>query len=148
LALAIKDQLLAKGYAFDLPFVTEYCRLMKDRAVFLNDLPTLGTYFFEDIETYDIDSIHKKYKKENRNTIEAIVDQLNATNDFSHQTLETVIKTYIADNGLKIGEIMPVLRLALAGTMQGPTIFDMMALFGKEKSIARIKKSLNYFDAI
>jgi len=61
---------------------------------------------------------------------------------------ETVVKTYITDNGLKMGEIMPVLRLALAGTMQGPTIFDMMALLGKEKSVARIKKSLNYFDTI
>jgi glutamyl-tRNA synthetase len=47
-----------------------------------------------------------------------------------------------------MGEVMPVLRLALAGTMQGPTIFDMMALLGKEKSVARIKKSLNYFDTI
>ena len=148
LALAIKDQLTAKGYPFDLPFVTEYCRLMKERAVFLNDLPTLGTYFFEDIENYDNDSISKKYKKENRNIFEAIADKLAAADDFSHQTLETVVKTYITDNGLKMGEIMPVLRLALAGTMQGPTIFDMMALLRKEKSVARIKKSLNYFDTI
>ena len=79
---------------------------------------------------------------------EAIADKLATADDFSHQTLETVVKTYITDNGLKMGEIMPVLRLALAGTMQGPTIFDMMALLGKEKSVARIKKSLNYFDTI
>jgi glutamyl-tRNA synthetase len=148
LALAIKDQLTAKGYSFDLLFVTEYCRLMKERAVFLNDLPTLGTYFFDDIENYDNDSICKKYKRENRNIFEDIADKLATADDFSHQTLETVVKTYITDNGLKMGEIMPVLRLALAGTMQGPTIFDMMALLGKEKSVARIKKSLNYFDTI
>jgi glutamyl-tRNA synthetase len=148
LALAIKDQLTAKGYPFDLPFVTEYCHLMKERAVFLNDLPTLGTYFFEDIDNYDNDSICKKYKRENRNIFEDIADKLATADDFSHQTLETVVKTYITDNGLKMGEIMPVLRLALAGTMQGPTIFDMMALLGKEKSVARIKKSLNYFDTI
>jgi len=148
LALAIQPQLEAKGYTFDLPFATEYCRLMKERAVFLNDLPMLGTYFFEDIQTFDTDAISKKYKKENRTTIEAIAARLEATDDFSHHSLETTVKSYITENGLKIGEIMPVLRLALAGTMQGPTIFDMMALLGKEKSVTRIKNSLNYFDTI
>lgn len=34
---------------------------------------------------------------------------------------------------------MPVLRLALAGTMQGPPVFDMMSLLGKEKSASRLK---------
>ena len=43
---------------------------------------------------------------------------------------------------------MPLLRIALAGTIQGPPVFDMMHLLGKEKSIARLKQSFEQFDGL
>jgi hypothetical protein len=36
----------------------------------------------------------------------------------------------------------------LAGTMQGPPVFDMMNLLGKEKTVERLKKSFDYFDSL
>lgn len=148
LAAAIKEQVLSKGYAFDVTYIAAFCRLMKERATFLNDLLEQGYYFFEDIKSYDIETLKKKYKKESRSIFNSITETINAVSDFSAKSIEAALKEFIASNGLKIGEIMPVLRLALAGTMQGPAIFDIMALLGKEKTIARLKKSLDYFDSL
>jgi glutamyl-tRNA synthetase len=148
LARVIEPQIIAKGYTFDFEFAKEFCRLMKERATFTNDLLEMGYYFFEDIKEYDLETIKKKYSKENRSRFDAVTDAVNNVVDFKPAEVEKAVKEYATANAIKIGEIMPVLRLALAGTMQGPPVFDMMGLLGKEKSVARLKKSFNYFDSL
>ena len=148
LAEAIKAEVIEKGYPYDAAFVEEFCGLMKERATFINDLLDMGYYFFEDIKTYDNETIKKKYSKETRAKFDAVIALLNEVSEFNTLNLEKTLKEYAASAGIKIGELMPVLRLALAGTMQGPPVFNMMNLLGKEKSIARLKKSFDYFDSI
>jgi glutamyl-tRNA synthetase len=148
LALGIKGQILAKGYEFDLDYVKGFTKLIKERATFLNDLLEMGYYFFEDIKTYDTDNVKKKWNKENRVKFDELANAINASADFSVMGLDKVIKDYMTANGMKPGEVLPVLRLALAGSLQGPPVFDMLELLGKEKSLARIKKSFDFFDTI
>ena len=148
LAEAIKPQFAEKGYPYEINFVQEFCGLMKERATFINDLLEMGYYFFEDIKAYDNETIKKKYSKESRGKFDAAIEILNGVSEFNTLDLETALKAYATQAGIKVGELMPVLRLALAGTMQGPPVFNMMHLLGKEKSIARLKKSFNYFDSI
>jgi glutamyl-tRNA synthetase len=147
LAQAIKAGLEAKQYKFDSEFAKEFCRLMKERATFINDLPEMGYYFFEEVKTFDTDTIKKKYNKDNRSKFNGAIDAVSTVVDFKASDLETAVKDYATANSIKIGELMPVLRLALAGTMQGPPVFDMMQLLGKERSLERLKKSLDYFDS-
>ena len=148
LAEQIKDALIAKGYTFDKAYVTEYCRLMKDRAVFLNDLSEIGYYFFEDVKTFDTDTIKKKFAAPVKDKLNEVVDLITNSEDFSVVGLETAFKAWVAANGFKIGDVMPLLRVALAGTMQGPPVFEMIHLLGKNKSAERLKKSLSYFETV
>lgn len=148
LAEQIKDALIEKGYKYDKPYVTEYCRLMKDRAVFLVDLAEVGYYFFEDIKAYDSETAKKKYISPAKDILPAFIELLYDESDFCSKNLEHKTKEFLGANNLKIGDVMPLLRVALAGTMQGPTVFDMLHLLGKEKSIERLKKSFAYFDTL
>jgi glutamyl-tRNA synthetase len=148
LANTIKEQVLAKGYQFDFEYVKEFCRLMKERAIFINDLLEMGYYFFEDIKAFDTETLKKKYSKANRERFDSIIATVDSVSDFTTTGLEKGVKDFATANSIKIGEIMPVLRLALAGTMQGPPVFDMMHLLGKQKSVARLKSSFDYFDSL
>ncbi len=148
LADQVMPLLVAAGYDFDKNYVTEYCRLMKDRAVFMSDFATIGYYFFEDIKEYDQDTIRKKYQSPVREKIAAIADKMKEVSTFDSVNLEALVKTFAIDNGLKTGEVMPLLRIALAGTMQGPPVYDMLQLLGKERSVARLKKSFAYFETV
>jgi glutamyl-tRNA synthetase len=148
LAQAIKPQVEAKGFVYEENYVKEFCRLMKERAHFTNELLELGYYFFEDIKLYDTETLSKKYSKEKRAAIEGVLNAMKEVNEFNAPSIEKAIKEYLQQNNLKIGEVMPVLRLALAGTMQGPAVFDMAALLGKEKTISRINKSLDFFETV
>ncbi len=148
LAHTIKEQIISKCYEFDPGYVKEFCRLMKERATFINDLLEMGYYFFEDIKAFDTETLRKKYNKENRVKFDSVIETVDSVSDFKTAEIEKAVKDFTAANSMKIGEIMPVLRLALAGTMQGPPVFDMMNLLGKERSVARLKKSLDYFDTL
>ena len=148
LANIIKEQVIAKGYEFNAEYVKEFCRLMKERATFTNDLLEMGYYFFEDIKNFDTETIKKKYSKENRARFDLVISAVDSVADFKTAEIEKAVKDFATANSIKIGEIMPVLRLALAGTMQGPPVFDMMNLLGKDKSVTRLKKSFDYFDSL
>ncbi len=54
----------------------------------------------------------------------------------------------MAQENVKPGDILPLLRLSLAGTMQGPAVFDMMQLLAKEETMQRFQKSMVFFDTV
>ena len=61
---------------------------------------------------------------------------------FTPEALEAAFNTVLAGKGMKTGQVMPVYRLFVAGRMQGPGMFDVSALLGREEVIARLKAGL------
>ena len=49
---------------------------------------------------------------------------------------------------LGFGQVLPLLRVMITGTMQGPPIFDTAALIGKEESIERLKEGMSSFNKL
>ena len=146
LAAQLQPLAIAKGYHVSLAYLTQVVGLMKERVVFLNDFLKTGYYCFEPIKTYDAANVLKKWKRERR----PIYDNLNhliETLDLNAPVaVEHQVKEWIQQNGLKVGEVLPVLRIALAGTMQGPAVFDMMSVLGKTEVSKRLKAAFDYLD--
>ena len=49
----------------------------------------------------------------------------------------------LQEHGLKIGQVMPLYRLFVAGRMQGPGMFDVSSLLGRDEIIDRLRAGLN-----
>ena len=50
------------------------------------------------------------------------------------------IREYVrTETGLKMGDVTPILRIALTGTMQGPAVFEVAELLGKRRTVARLE---------
>jgi glutamyl-tRNA synthetase len=52
--------------------------------------------------------------------------------------LEASLKNFAEAEGLGLGKLAQPLRAALTGQTTSPGIFDVLALLGKEESLARI----------
>jgi glutamyl-tRNA synthetase len=147
LANQLQPLAAAKGYNVSLEYLTKVVGLMKERVVFLNDFLKTGYYCFEPVKTYDAANVLKKWKRERR----PLYDQLNhliETLDLKEPAaVEHQVKDWVQQNGLKVGEVFPVLRIALTGTMQGPAVFDTMAVLGKMEVAKRLKTVFDYLDA-
>jgi glutamyl-tRNA synthetase len=148
LAKLIQPMLVEKGYEVDLEYVAVFCGLMKERVSLLTEFVEVGYYFFEGVTTYDEKNVRKRWKTEQRPQFEYLSDLLTAIENFTAENVETVIKEFINESGLKFGEVFPILRIALAGSMSGPDLFKMIALLGKEGVLERLNKAFDYFDEV
>jgi len=148
LAAQVRPLAEAKGYQVSEEYLAQVCHLMKGRATFLSDLVEQSSYLFGGVQTYDNENIAKRWKPESRPVFEALATHLQVQPSFEAGPLEEAVKGFMAEKGLKPGEVMPVLRLSLAGTMQGPGVYEMMELLGKELTIDRLKIAFAHFDKV
>lgn len=137
-----------KGYDVCMEYLEDFALLMKERVNKIPDFFTNGYFFFEKPTSYDEKNAKKKYQAENRPHFEAINDIIDGLNDFNATEAHDKVVEYIQSNELSMGRIMPILRIALCGTMKGPDLFQSMELLGKEETIDRLKHGLNVIEAL
>lgn len=148
LAEMLKPMLAERNLEVSDDYLIKFVELMKERVEMLPDFFTAGYFFFKMPEEIEEKMARKKYKLENRPHFDAIVDILEGMQQFTSSALESSVKSYISDNELGFGAIMPILRLGICGTMKGPDLFETMELIGQEEVVSRMKSSLEKFTEI
>lgn len=118
--------------------------LLKERATFVSDLWEQGSFFFEAPKTYDEKAVEKAFKAETPELLQKVVSILSTSENFSAENLSEKIKGWITSENIGFGKVMMPLRLALVGQMKGPDVFDILSILGKEESITRIEKAINF----
>ncbi|MEM9142532.1 MAG: glutamate--tRNA ligase, partial [Bacteroidota bacterium] len=91
----------------------------------------------------DAKAVKKSWKEDTPQIMARFLLELEHLDDFSPENLENHTKNWIMEQELSFGKVMPPLRLVLVGALQGPHLFDIMALIGKEETLARIRHALN-----
>jgi glutamyl/glutaminyl-tRNA synthetase len=76
--------------------------------------------------------------------LEGMRDAIRNMKDFNEQELETIIRKYCEDKGIKTSMVFHPLRVAVSGRTKGPGLFVMMGFIGREKVLERIENSLKY----
>jgi nondiscriminating glutamyl-tRNA synthetase len=148
LAKQLRPMLQQKGYEPSEAFLLSFVALMKERAVLLPDFIENGYYFFEPPRSYEEKMIKKRWKPERRALFEELAASLEQLEPFEADAIKTSTERFMEAQELKFGEVLPMLRLANAGTMKGPAVFEMMELLGKEEVIRRMRTAFEAFDQI
>ena len=125
--------------SFTKEYITKVVGLVKERAVFVNDLWDLSNFFFEAPTEYDVKALKKAIKEDTPNLMNELVLLLESIKDFSSDNLQTEVKNWITNKEIGFGKIMQPLRLSLVGAMKGPDVFEIMNLLGKEACVNRIQ---------
>ncbi|HMQ47444.1 MAG TPA: glutamate--tRNA ligase [Saprospiraceae bacterium] len=146
LAPFVRPIITAKGHEAADGFLHAFIDLMKERTVVLSDFWDNGAYFFEDPTEYDQKNVSKRWQADRNAAFVRLSAQLEALADFSAEGIKGTVEAFMEKEALKFGDVLPLLRIAIAGTMQGPAIFDVMALIGKEATGRRLKKAITTFD--
>lgn len=147
LAETFNKELSSKGIHAELNYVEEVCALIKEKAQFITEFWSLAFYFFEEPTEFDAEVIKKKWKDQVPAFITKLAEELKALSDFSHTAIENKFKEVAEREGIAPGSVMQILRVAISGVPAGPAIFEMIALIGKEKVIARLEKAISHFNA-
>lgn len=148
LARLIRPLVENQGHQPSDEFLATFCGLLKERVTVYPDFWEQGYYFFEAIKDFDQKTIRKRWKPERRSLFESLRDELLAVSDFSSNQIETTVKSFMEKNSLGFGDVLPILRVTLSGTMKGPGVFEMMELLGKELVAERLAQGFDYFDSV
>jgi len=123
----------------DTSYIAMAVNLIKERATFVSDFWDLTSFFFIAPTTYDAKASKKALKEGTADLMNELISLLNANTDFTVETLTTEVKGWITSNEIGFGKVMMPLRLALVGALQGPDVFDIIYMIGKNETIKRIE---------
>ncbi len=147
-----KETVFANGrktYGED--FYAKAISLVHERLKKLSEAPDLLRFFF--IPTSELmlsaeQFPHQKMKVDEamaKTALQAVLPVLQqvAESDWSEAHLEVVLLALIGELGIKNGQLLWPLRVALTGEKFSPGVFELLGAFGKERSLARIKKGID-----
>lgn len=140
----LKQQLAAEG----LPSPTDELLLallpgLQERAEYLTDLAPLARPYVQAPAVYDAELIASKWKPEASPFLAGLLPSLEAHADWTEPSLEALVKEAIAQAGLGLGKVMPAMRIALTNTTQGPELFRIFELLGKDETLRRLRHALS-----
>ena len=75
---------------------------------------------------------------EARNLLGDLVEGLKTAPSWDAAELETLVRDFADSRGLGLGKVAQPLRAAVTGRTVSPPIFDVLAIFGREESLARL----------
>jgi glutamyl-tRNA synthetase len=116
--------------------------LMKSRSKSLIELIEQSDYYFNDPTEFDEKSVRKTWKNETGIIVETVQLILEKHENWTTESLEETLKTFMAENDLGFGKVMKPIRLALCGTVNGPSLFSIMSLTGQDTCLRRISHAL------
>ena len=130
------------GGKYDKNTLSGVCRLMKERATFVGDMIKEGSYLLERPQTYDEQTVSKKWKEGTAELLTAFLGRLDQVQPFTSEQIEICFKSYLEEKGLGVGAVLPLFRLVMTGTGMGPSMFDISEFLGKEECITRMKSGI------
>jgi glutamyl-tRNA synthetase len=111
---------------------------LKARAHTLNQLEE-GAHFLFASRPLDFDEgASALLTDESRSILAAAHKRLVALAKWDSESLEAAIRDVAEASGVKLGKLAQPLRAALTGRTTSPGIFDVLALLGRDESLARI----------
>ena len=111
---------------------------LRERAKTLTEMVEVGRFYFERPATYEPAAAKKLLTRDGARRLDAVVARLEAAPSFAAADIEAAYRELAAALGLKLVDLAQVSRIAVTGRTASPPIFDVLALLGREESLARL----------
>ncbi len=134
----VKPLLLEKGLNASDEFVKQVIGLMKERVVVVGDFVTTCGYFYDDPTSYDESARFKNWKPESSQRISTLAAKFSSMPQFNAASIESALRSTAEEFKIGAGQLIHPLRLALSGVSNGPSLFHMAEVLGKDVVLRRI----------
>ncbi len=122
---------------FNMPLLIDQLQV---RTKFLNDMPANCAFFFTEDYPYDEKSVEKRLRKEGvKELLLDLAERFEKLPEWTTAAGEAMVKELSQGNGM--GPWVHPIRVAVSGRMDGPGLFEMLELLGRERTVARLRKT-------
>lgn len=125
------------------PKLTRIVEAAGDRLKVFGDIIAYADFFFQDEITYDEKAFEKNLQKPGAaELLKKFRDRLSALETWDVAHLETALQSFVADENIKIGDIIHAVRVATTGKPVGAGLYDCLDILGKETCLKRMDEAL------
>ncbi len=115
--------------------------LYKGRMVTLRDFLDWAEFIFVDQVNID-EAARKEHLSLNKGKeFHLLKERFSTINPFDAPTAEKTFRQLVDDLGLKTSDLVHPVRVALTGRSVGPSLFETIAVLGKEKTMKRLEEA-------
>lgn len=121
--------------------------LIKERLKFLTDAAEMVHFLFTEPAVPEKEAIIPK-KLDAQKTKEVLLEAkqfVSTIFESGHDAAETVAKQTAEKLGIKLGDFMMPIRMAVTGSRVSPPLIGSIEILGKEKSLERLERTLSAF---
>ena len=119
---------------------------VKDKVKQIEDLPAFCSFYFTDDIAYDEAMAAKAFAPENKGAFARLRDVYAEVDAFAPEALEAALKALAEELDVKVRVLVMPARCACTGVKVGPSLYDLMAVLGRERVLARFDRALMEFD--
>ncbi|HEX7414711.1 MAG TPA: glutamate--tRNA ligase [Bacteroidia bacterium] len=130
----------------DKSFAIGFCRLIKEKAHFVNEFWSLGSFFFIAPTDYDKEVLKKRLNPQTLVFIKEVKESFTSIQNFTAIETEQAFKAVSEKLNIPTGQVMQLFRVAITGVGGGPALFEMLELLGKEESLQRLNAAITHFE--
>lgn len=118
---------------------------MKPKIKMLKDLPEWVAFFFTETFPYDEAAVAKSLTGTSAaDRLKALLESYANLTEWNAATLEATLKETAVKLGNKTGELVHPARVAASGRSVGPGLYEMLEILGKERTLARFERGIQY----
>ncbi len=128
------------------PYVLQIVQAAGDRIRVAGDILDFADFFTPDDRLqYDSKAFEKRLRKpaDGAQLLAKFREDLATAEPFTAEHLDKQMHAFVESQGIKIGQIVHAVRVAVTGKGVGFGIFDALAILGRERCLARIDRALN-----
>jgi glutamyl-tRNA synthetase len=118
--------------------------LYRQRVSTVNELVDSILYCFQDFAEYDEKAARKVLNQSAEEPLQLLLEQLSNLETWNALSIHAVIASITEKLGVGMGKVGQPLRVAVTGGSFSPPIDQTVELLGKERSISRIRRAIDY----
>ena len=120
----------------------EIAALVQQRTRFFSEIPANCIYFFTDDYPFDQKAAAKRLASPEAGALlREVAEAFAALTEFNAETTESTLRAMGEARGSGLGPLVHPVRVAVSGLGEGPGLFEMLALLGRDRVLARLRKA-------
>jgi glutamyl-tRNA synthetase len=125
----------------DVDFAAKTLETVKEKVSLAREFPEWVHFFFGEDFPIDGDAMAKlKANPQAASLLQALANALSRAETWNDEGITAVVNAVAAEQKLKPGALMPLLRFSLSGQTRGPDVKAMMDVLGKERVLSRLRR--------
>jgi glutamyl-tRNA synthetase len=126
------------------PDPVEVVKAQRERAKTLVEMAQNSVFFYRDFEAYDPKAADKHLRSEAAPGITALRERLAGLENWTAEAIHAAVQAVAEAHGLNLGKLAQPVRVAIAGGAVSPPIDVTLALVGRERTLARLDRALEF----